>query len=156
MFFNFFKKKEPNFIKKENAMNPAIKKIQNIYYYHFFDKTTNKPTVTVCLIKDESGRYHRGVSFCNTEDDKPTIAAGKKYALKHAMRAIGTGKSSQPIVTGKPLNTLNNCIGHDDDLMEMNNPKLLLFPRQMSHVFPLKSLYDVILTHHEMNLLSIA
>lgn len=71
------------------------------YYYYLRDvavKTNElgRPLITVCLLKDSTNRFHRGISICS-DRDIPCKIRGRGFAYSRALKAYSTGISSEPV-----------------------------------------------------------
>lgn len=57
-----------------------------IKYYYIRDNQ-NRPTITVCLIKDSEGNISRGIAVCS-DKDQPCKKMGRNIAKESAVHAI--------------------------------------------------------------------
>ena len=110
-------------------------------WYYYLRNVDRVPVISVVLIRDVIGKYHRGVSICSYLD-RPVKNVGRKKALARAMKAMGSGKSQEPI--------LRSCAGFDVDMYTDSRTK---FPTEYyldEDVWcAYKSSYDTDLTEFE-------
>lgn len=79
--------------------NDVKRKEQGIVkeYYYYMRDGHGHPRITVCLIRDDMNRYHRGIALCSFDEKQIDKKAGKRRAKARAMTALHTRQTSMPI-----------------------------------------------------------
>lgn len=67
-----------------------------IIKYYYIRDNQNRPTITVCLIKDSEGNISRGIAICS-DKDQPCKKVGRNIAKERAIYAITENKDGCPI-----------------------------------------------------------
>jgi len=70
-------------------------RIMDTRFYYLRD-LQNKPLVTVCLAKDTTGQYYRGIAICSPKDN-PVKRVGRQIALGRVLRALHRNIESDPV-----------------------------------------------------------
>ena len=110
-------------------------------WYYYLRNALRVPVVSVVLIRDVDGKFHRGVSICSYLD-KPVKNIGRKKALARAMKAMGSGRSQEPI--------LRSCAEFDIEMYTDNRTKLPMeYCLNEDNWCSYKSSYDTELTEFE-------
>lgn len=86
--------------------------MKTFFYYYRTPKIINEngkvsgyhPAVTVCLVTDETS-FARGVSIWDGKDPL-SKKEGRKRARSRALKALGTKKNSDAIVTRRAINNM--------------------------------------------------
>lgn len=68
------------------------------------------PRVTVCLVRDDDVRIHRGISICS-DNDPFDYKEGRRWAKKYAHRAMNSGKLSGKIESPLALRIIKKLPG---------------------------------------------
>lgn len=69
--------------------------MESVKYYYLRDYWSH-PRVTVCVIRDDCGKYSRGLSFCSFLDN-PCKKEGRSKAYGRALKAKINEKSFEPL-----------------------------------------------------------
>lgn len=118
------------------------------YYYYLRDQPVNnndndflgRPLVTVCLLKDSTNRFHRGISICS-DRDIPCKIRGRGFAYSRALKAYSSGVSSEPVQREEAESVLDVVLDKEQIPVTEN--------------YVIKSEYDVNLTSFEKKLAKI-
>jgi len=65
-------------------------------FYYVREPGTNQPIGCVCLVRDESATYGRGVSICSA-DDQFSKKTGRELAQRRAIHAVRGKRTSLPM-----------------------------------------------------------
>ncbi len=72
--------------------------IKRLYY---FKEGSNNPSadvsIAVCVIQNDDGKYHRGISLWNSNDKRRDKHEGRRRATGRAERAISREKSTSVV-----------------------------------------------------------
>ena len=72
--------------------------------------TIHRPMITVVLIKDKDGKFHRGISVCHPKDN-PCKIMGKRDAILRATFAMQTKANIKSRMTEEAENLFDECAG---------------------------------------------
>lgn len=106
-------------------------------YIYYVRDPDNRPMVTVCLMKNEQGKYARGVAICSLKDS-PCKEEGRMRARGRALRAFKKAEDGKPWATA-----LVNRKEAYNSLMKANRP---ILPMKF---FEAKSCYSPTLNRFE-------
>ncbi len=82
-------------------------KFRELYYY--IRDAERHPRITVCLIKDEEGKWSRGVSLGSLSEKVLSKIEGRKKAKKNARRAMNSKIVSMVINTDNAFRVIAYC-----------------------------------------------
>jgi hypothetical protein len=121
-------------------------KIDRKWFYYLRDMN-NHPVITVCLMRDLNGLYHRGISICS-KIERPIKQQGRERAIKRALEAMkykeDTRKINRLCAILRVEETTDSSTDEFPKELDINTGKEYMF----------KSYYDTELTPLEKKLTS--
>ena len=75
-------------------------------YYYYIRDNDNHPRVTVCLIEDSKGGFHRGISLCSFDEKEIDKEYGRRKARSRALHALHTKEDSMPIASHRAVDII--------------------------------------------------
>lgn len=114
------------------------------YKFYYIRDKNNQPVITVCILKDNTGKFHRGVALCSKLDDiNKELGRSRSIAHYRAIKAFYS-KRDQLLVS----RTVDDYF----QISQNNNKNTILLINIISSDKLYKSQYDVICNHVERRL----